>query len=183
MKVAITGHSRGLGQALWTEFALQHPDVELVGFSRSNGYDIADSAVQDIIVEASRDCEIFINNAYSGFAQADIMVKMLDVWKHEPNHWIINVGSLASYHDKRRLHPYSIHKIAVDKQAEQIQANFVWPKVINFRPALFESDMGFSSEFNRWRKKIPVAVMTQNIFYCINNRHQFTVKDIVIDLP
>ena len=152
-----------------------------MGFSRSNGYDIAIPAIQDQIVAEALDSDVFINNAYSGFAQADIMVKILDEWKHVPDKWIVNVGSLASYHDKRRLHPYSVHKIAVDRQAEQIQANFTWPKVINFRPALFESDMGFSSEFNRWRKKIPVDVMVDNVLYCIDNRTRFTVKDIVID--
>jgi len=180
MKVAITGHSRGLGAALWNSLAARG-NVELVGFSRSNGYDIAIPAVQDQIVAESLDSDVFINNAYSGFAQADIMVKILDEWKHISNKWIVNVGSLASYHDKRRLHPYSVHKIAVDRQAEQIQANFTWPKVINFRPALFESDMGFSSEFNRWRKKIPIDVMVDNVLYCIDNRTRFTVKDIVID--
>jgi NADP-dependent 3-hydroxy acid dehydrogenase YdfG len=183
MKVAITGASRGLGKVLGDTLIENYPDCEIIGFSRANGYDISDPKIQDKIVEESKDCELFINNAYSGYAQAEIMVKMLDVWKHEPNHWIVNVGSLASYHDKRRLHPYSVHKIAVDRQAEQIQANFTWPKVINFRPALFESDMGFSSEFNRWRKKIPIGVMVENVMYCIDNRYRFTVKDIVIDLP
>jgi nucleoside-diphosphate-sugar epimerase len=180
MKVAITGHSRGLGKALWDRFAEQD-DVELVGFSRSNGYNIALSNIQDKIVTESSDCDLFINNAYSGFAQTDILIKMTDAWKHQANKWIVNVGSLASYHDKRRMWPYSVHKIALDRQTEQVQANFPWPKVINFRPALFESDMGFSSEFNRWRKIIPVDVMVDNVMYCIDNRHRFTVKDIVID--
>ena len=79
------------------------------------------------------------------------------------------------------MHPYSIHKIALDKQAEQIQANFPWPKIINFRPALFESDMGYSSEFNRWRKKIEVSTIADVIMYAINNRNTFLIKDIVID--
>lgn len=181
MKVAITGHSRGLGAALVSSFQTYYNDVEIVGFSRSNGYDISDPKVQDAIIIESQDCEIFVNNAYSGFAQADLLVKLLDVWKHIPDKWIINVGSLASYHDKRRLHPYSVHKIAVDRQSEQIQANFQWPRVVNFRPALFESDMGYSSEFNRWRKKIPVDIISKNVMYTVVNRHLFQVKDIVID--
>lgn len=178
MKVAITGHSRGLGRVLWDRFEAQG-DVELVGFSRSNGYDIVKS--QDKIVTESLDCDLFINNAYSGFAQADLLVKMTDAWKHQPNKHIVNVSSLSSYHDKRRMWPYSIHKIALDRQAEQIQANFPWPRIINFRPALFESDMGYSSEFNRWRQKIPVNTMADVVMYTIDNRHRFTIKDIVVD--
>lgn len=179
MKVAITGYSRGLGNVLADRFTAQ--GAEIVGFSRSNGYDISLPYIQDKIVRESFDCELFINNAYNGFAQTELLVKIVDAWKHLPNKWIVNVSSLSSYHDKRRMWPYSIHKIALDRQAEQIQANFAWPRVINFRPALFESDMGYSSEFNRWRKKIPADTIADVVMYTIDNRHRFTIKDIVVD--
>jgi len=178
MKVAITGHTRGLGAELWNRF--DEKDT-LIGFSKSTGHDISYPQTQNTIVCDAFDCDVFINNAYSGFAQTDLLVKLTDAWKHIPGKFIVNVGSLASYHDKRRMHPYSIHKIALDKQAEQIQANFPWPKIINFRPALFESDMGYSSEFNRWRKKIEVSTIADVIMYAINNRNTFLIKDIVID--
>ena len=73
MKIAITGHTKGIGKAI---AGLYYTD-EVVGFSRSNGYDISDISSIDSIVNASLNCEVFVNNAYYGTAQVDIFEKLL----------------------------------------------------------------------------------------------------------
>ena len=55
MKIAITGHSRGLGRALAKCLSV---NFEVIGFSRSNGYNIAN--IHEVIKD-SLDCDIFIN--------------------------------------------------------------------------------------------------------------------------
>ena len=63
MKVAITGHTKGIGRAIAD---LYYTD-EVVGFSRSNGYDISvEESISRIITE-SLECDIFVNNAYHAF--------------------------------------------------------------------------------------------------------------------
>lgn len=61
MKVVITGHTSGIGRALYQHFQIKE-GVEVIGLSRSNGYDIDKDF--DKVVEAAKGCDIFINNAY-----------------------------------------------------------------------------------------------------------------------
>ena len=48
MKIAITGHTKGLGAEL---VKLLEPDHEIMGFSRTNGYDIEQPGTIDRIVD------------------------------------------------------------------------------------------------------------------------------------
>ena len=57
-KIAITGHTKGIGNGLHTYFSTQ--SVEVLGFSRTNNYDISNIDVIDKIIDETIDCEIFI---------------------------------------------------------------------------------------------------------------------------
>lgn len=86
MKVAITGHTYGIGKALETKFSVE--GWQTVGFSRSNGYDISKAEDRNRIVEQSQDCDFFINNAYSTYAQCDLLFELWQAWqgKQKKNH-------------------------------------------------------------------------------------------------
>lgn len=90
MKVAITGHSSGIGKAVYDRV---YPCV--IGFSRSNGYDITDAASRKRMIQESITCDIFINNAHNGFSQIDMLVEVFTEWKNLPK-TIINIGSRAA---------------------------------------------------------------------------------------
>ena len=66
MKIAITGHTKGIGKAI----ANLYPDY--IGFSRSNDFDIGNPDCVNRIVELSKNCDIFVNNAYHGTTQTTI---------------------------------------------------------------------------------------------------------------
>lgn len=89
MKVAITGHTRGIGAAIASRFD------DVVGFSKTTGYDLSDNKVIKQIVEEAQDCDIFVNNAYYGDAQAKLLYKMYERWQHTPK-LIINIGAVSS---------------------------------------------------------------------------------------
>ena len=76
MIVAVTGTSRGLGQDLARLFSQNNHTV--VEFNRSNGYDIKQP---DKIIKAVKDCDVFINNAYDGFAQVDLLYALVKAWE------------------------------------------------------------------------------------------------------
>ena len=90
-KIVITGHTSGLGKAIYDKFT-EVSCREIVGLSRSNGYDI--DADFDKVVEAASGAEIFINNAYRDSQQlklfhalkdkVDMMVVMGSVSRHYP---------------------------------------------------------------------------------------------------
>ena len=87
MKYAMTGHTQGIGQGLYNRLS---PDA--IGFSRSNGYDINNKEDRRRIIRESRDCDVFINNAESGFSQTYLLIELFKEWK-DTNKTIINVGS------------------------------------------------------------------------------------------
>ena len=75
MKIAITGHSRGIGKALYDTLSVDH---EVEGFSRSNGFDIQNS---NIIIRAVKGFDVFVNNAFFDFKQVDILNGLWQKWK------------------------------------------------------------------------------------------------------
>ena len=51
MKVAITGHSSGIGEELLSVIELTEPTWEVKGFSKANGHNIATNEGDDIVQE------------------------------------------------------------------------------------------------------------------------------------
>lgn len=88
-KVAITGHSSGIGKGLYQFFSSFY---EVKGFSKENGYDINNF---DSILAESSDCELFINNAYSYYKQSEIVRAWAKQHKNQ-KHLIISTSSIAS---------------------------------------------------------------------------------------
>ncbi len=89
MKVVITGHTSGLGKEFYDHFI--HRDHEVIGLSRSNGYDISKN-IEDIVKIASS-CDLFINNAYAG----DSQLKLLMLLKNEVNNIVVCGSSSRNY--------------------------------------------------------------------------------------
>ena len=66
MRVAITGHTKGLGKELYNRFG----DVK--GFSSSNDYDVSDRYDRAKIINEIHKFDLFINNAHPFFDQTTI---------------------------------------------------------------------------------------------------------------
>lgn len=92
MKVAITGHTSGIGQDLQRHFLEQGHEVR--GFSRSNGYTLPD-AVAKVLVQ-SLDCDVFVNNALPILSQIELLEKLWPKW-HKQNKTIVVIGSVAAH--------------------------------------------------------------------------------------
>jgi hypothetical protein len=87
MKVAITGHTSGIGKAVYEHF--QSKGWEVVGMSRTNGYHIIDD--QEKIIEQAADCDLFINNANDRDGQLSLLKAL---YKKVPK--IITMGSIST---------------------------------------------------------------------------------------
>lgn len=127
MKYAITGHTRGIGQGLFKK--LSHAAI---GFSKSNGYDILNSESRNKIIQDSKDCEVFINNAFQKNGQIELLYELFDSWKNE-NKIIINIGSDTTCGIKKYFHPYAAYKAALDKASEQLSHLNMPCKVVNIK--------------------------------------------------
>lgn len=107
MKMVITGHTYGIGKALYDSF--KSAEWEVVGLSRSNGYDIA--ADFDRVVEAATGADLFINNAYRDKQQT----RLVHALKNKVKKMIV-MGSVS------RLYPELIHTDYVHDKQELAEA-------------------------------------------------------------
>jgi NAD(P)-dependent dehydrogenase (short-subunit alcohol dehydrogenase family) len=91
-KIAITGHTKGIGLAL-TE-RLDQDNYEVRGYSKSNGFNILrpNGVIKDII---DWDADVFVNNAYAPEAQSRLLYKIYEQWVDKPK-LIINMGATSS---------------------------------------------------------------------------------------
>ena len=118
MKVAITGHTSGIGQALF--YAVGNG----VGFSRSNSWNINNSVDRQKIIEQITDCDVFVNNAFDGYGQCNML---FEVWKEwfATDKLIINIGSDVTKYSMstKRLEilDYYNYKIALKELHERLQ--------------------------------------------------------------
>lgn len=104
-KIIITGHTSGVGKAIYDKFK-EISCREIVGMSRSNGYDIDKDF--DKIVEEATGCELFINNTYRDSQQ----LKLFDALKNKVDMMVV-MGSVSRFypeliptkyvHDKQQL--------------------------------------------------------------------------------
>ena len=104
-KIIITGHTKGIGKAIYDKFT-EISCREIVGMSRSNGYDLEKDF--DKIVAEAEGAELFINNAYRDQQQ----LKLFNALKNKVDMMVV-MGSVSRYypeliptdyvHDKQAL--------------------------------------------------------------------------------
>ena len=138
MKVAITGDSYGIGAALRYRFEIQGHEV--IGFSRTNGYDISNADDRQRIINESQDCDLFINNAYSTYSQCDLLFELWESWKNQPKR-IINISSsivMRWQHDFRDI-KYRNAKVALEDACEFLWNKSEWPAIMVVRPCLTDT--------------------------------------------
>lgn len=109
MKIAITGHTQGIGLACAQTF---QPNNTIIGMSRSNGFDINDVRK---IADAAEHADVFINNAYCGYQQTFLLEEMFKRWANTDK-TIVNIGSACTIYPRIEHHldsqpwPYRDHK-------------------------------------------------------------------------
>lgn len=139
MKIAITGHSRGIGLAITNQLT-QH---DIIGLSRTNGYDIANISQ---IIDAVRDCDVFINNAYSDYCQTELLSALYSEWQ-DLNKVIINIGSAITVYPRTELAlndqpwPYRDHKISLEKEFRKLSWQGNTCKLALVNPGATDTDM------------------------------------------
>jgi len=145
MKIALTGHTSGIGKAICKRF----PNT--VGFSRSNDHDISDDYNREEILFAIQEYEpdIFINNAHDGFSQVNLLYKLVDI--HDGK--IINISSNSSDGIKKKKHIYAVEKGALDKASEQLF--YLGHDITNLRLGLVDTPRVDKPKWNEKKKMSP----------------------------
>ena len=162
MKVAITGHTNGLGKELYGRFD------DIKGFSSSNDYDISDNYERAKIIFELDKFDVFINNAHSFFHQTRLLMEVFDKWKYE-NKTIVNIISRAKYDNISKGFLYSASKASLSHLSHNLRFNTDKKcKIIDINPGLLDSAL--SSLTNK--------EMADIVMWCIDQPEHIEIGEI-----
>lgn len=169
MKIVITGTTSGLGKACKDELELDH----LVEALDRPKYDL------DVNLDAyvKTDFDVYINNAYSGYKQVELLYKLFEANKNRSCK-IINIGSVVADKTYDKVYPYAIHKKALADACLQLQQIDSQCKVIHLRLGRMATPM---TEHRPGPKLDPKTVVAYIDTVLLNMPTAVVIKDLTID--
>jgi nucleoside-diphosphate-sugar epimerase len=174
MRVCITGHTSGIGQGL--SLALSSRGHEIIGLSRSTGYDLASSGCVDRMVAASLGCDAFINNAHAGYSQVELLFALHKQHGSNPHFTVVTIGSNAADGIRMRPQSYAIEKIALDHAVAQLQRNGRW-NLIHIRPGWVDTPRVAAVSAS----KLAVDDVVDAVMWAMDRPRHLMVRSITIE--
>jgi len=139
MKIAITGHRKGIGKAFSEQLSARGHDI--VGISRSDGENIRRTDHTAGLIEP---CDLLINNAISFYAQTELLFEVWHRWQLSKDiHYIWNISTklCAQSYDRningltmREAMQYRNQKMALELAHEQLNTQDSNIKMTLIRP-------------------------------------------------
>jgi NADP-dependent 3-hydroxy acid dehydrogenase YdfG len=175
MKIAITGHTAGIGQA-FTKI-LQSRGHEIIGISRRTGENIKRI---EHVANMIQPCDMFINNAQTGYAQTELLYAVWGRWQGVEGKYIWNistqmtespVNSIPDDQNDLTMSAYRNQKIALEDASQQLRYKKSWPVISIIRPGAVATQENFSNvgkcNVDEWAKLV-VDTFTNNTKIYIN---------------
>ena len=133
MKIAITGHTAGIGQALAKLYGQQ--GHQIVGLSRREGNNIRNIPKIAVQIES---CDMFVNNAQAGYAQTELLFEMAQRWQGTKKHIVVISTQMTqepvSCLPGLAMDQYRIQKVALEESVKQIRNRRLQIKLTTVRP-------------------------------------------------
>lgn len=133
MKIAITGHTAGIGRALADCYTNRGHDI--IGLSKRDGHNIrATTKIADLI----EPCDMWINNAQAAFAQTELLFEMADRWQGTKKH-IMVISTMMTQQPLSSLpglgmDQYRVQKLALEESIRQIRHRKLGLRLTLVRP-------------------------------------------------
>lgn len=131
MKIAITGHTAGIGQALAQQYRNRGHDI--VGLSKREGHNIRNILK---IADQIEPCDVFVNNAQVGFAQTELLFEMARRWKGTRKH-VISISTIMTEYPVSvlpNMTEYYCQKVALESAIQQLKGEQLGIKFTIVRP-------------------------------------------------
>ena len=137
MKIAITGHKKGIGKAFAEQLSAR--GHEIVGISRSDGENIRRVPHTASLIEP---CDLFINNAQTGYAQTELLYEVWKRWEGQEKYmWNISTkmtekptNSTPDGQDDITMSQYRNQKLALEQASRQLRYKKGWPQISIIKP-------------------------------------------------
>ena len=161
MKIAITGHTAGIGRAFAEQLARRGHSI--VGISRREGENIRRIIHTASIIEP---CDMFINNAQTGYAQTELLYEVWKRWQGKERYiWNIStkmtelpINSTPDGQNDFAMSQYRNQKLALEEASRQLRFKNSWPQISVIRPGGVATQKNFAntdkSDVDLWVKSI-----------------------------
>jgi len=179
-KIAIVGHTRGIGKAIADLYRKKNYTV--VGLSSSNGYDLHCSQVE--IMEQLDDCQLIVLNAYAGRGQMTLLKRIYGkfVFEDKKVAVITSTSGTSIGEDEEFLDPeyveYCKNKKTLIEYIEQLQQELLNKplSVYDVCPDVVDTDM----TKGLWEDlpKLKAEEVAETVRYCFEST--FNVNKIVV---
>lgn len=171
MRIVITGHTSGLGKELYDRLSKDH---EILGLSRESGHDLS----LDLCPFLVDNFDVYINNAYYGYAQTELLYQIFDRNKYK-DCIIINIGSVSADGNRDTVNEYAIHKAALEKACSQLQLIDTECRVVHVKLGRMNTPMtDHRSEYPR----MDPSYIAGTIEWIINQPKDILVKNLTLDI-
>jgi NAD(P)-dependent dehydrogenase (short-subunit alcohol dehydrogenase family) len=157
MKIAVTGHTAGIGKALAQEYTLD--GHEIVGLSRREGNNIRNIPK---ICDQIEPCDVFVNNAQTGYAQTELLIEMVRRWTNTKKH--ILVVSTMMTQDPISVLPgldmlaYHQQKVTLEEMVKQLRYQHLGVDITIIRPGYIATQPGQTAppaaDVDNWAKTL-----------------------------
>ena len=179
-KIAIIGHTRGIGKAIADLY--QKKNYTVVGLSSSNGYDLECSQVE--IMEQLDDCKLIVLNAYVGRGQMTLLKRIYGkfVFEDKKVAVITSTSGTPMGEDEELIDPeyaeYCKNKKTLIEYIEQLQQELLNKplSVYDICPDVVDTDM----TKGLWEDlpKLKAEEVAEAVRYCFEST--FNVNKMVI---
>lgn len=158
MKIAITGHTAGIGAAFCRYLSLRKH--EIVGISRREGNNIRNIPKT---IEQISSCDMWINNAQAGYAQTELLYKIWQSWagNNQKMIWLIstmmttdtNLPNIPGY-DQISMSEYKNQKKALEDAFYTLRSRDNQPRMILIRPGKIDTQGLGGANVDAWVRTI-----------------------------
>ena len=177
MKIGLTGHTKGIGNAIKT---VLEPKNEIVGFSRTNNFNINNP---EAIFEIAKDFDVFINNAQFQNYQTKLFELFWEEWKYK-HKTIININSHSKYPEtKARFGNYVKHKQELDAVTKKKTLQLVGG-VGKFNCRVTNLIVGWTDtnmiKFLRHVKKMPPSTVANTVKWVLDQPQDIQIFELAV---
>jgi len=179
MKIAISGHTAGIGQAFAN--ILEYRGHEIVGISRRTGENIRRT---EHVANIIQPCDMFINNAQTAYAQTELLYALWQRWQGQPGKYIWNISTQMTEQpvngtpddqDDIVMNSYRNQKIALEEASRQLRFKNAWPSISVIRPGGVATQEQFDNS-----NKADVDQWAQNIIDIFSHNENISISEISV---
>jgi len=179
MKIAITGHTAGIGQAFAN--ILESRGHDIVGISRRTGENIRRIEHVANLIEP---CDLFVNNAQTQYAQTELLYAVWQRWQGQPDKYIWNISTQMTEQpingtpdgqDDIVMSQYRNQKIALEDASRQLKFKNVWPNISIIRPGGVATQAQFDNS-----NKADVDQWAQSIVDIFSHSENISISEISV---